>query len=244
LKKYLPEFLGVALALLSLNLWYLSSVAIENEILPISYDYIFKGLTVLIGAFIGALSAFKLNENRENKKEYKEKNTALNKALFTLIRKINAVKSMRNTFSPYKTDLDRAFSLPAAKPPSYNDLKFNFEELDFLLAEYPQLLMNLSIEQERFEQTFSAIEVRNNFYVNEVQPALNDLNLNNRKIVVADFADALGERLFQGSLNGAQTMYSLIESTDKSLVEVHDEFSKIAREIFPGEKFVKWQAEA
>ncbi|MFT6349503.1 MAG: hypothetical protein ACJAYB_002529, partial [Psychromonas sp.] len=53
-KEYLPEFLGVILALLLLNLWYLSSLAIENKMLPANLDYLYKGVTVLIGAFVGA----------------------------------------------------------------------------------------------------------------------------------------------------------------------------------------------
>lgn len=240
MKNYLPEFLGVILAGSILNLWYLSSIAVENEVLPISYDYVFKGLTVLTGAFIGAFSAFKLNAKRETNQIYNDQKIAINKAIFIGIRQINAVKSMLNLYSPYKNELDRAFNLPAVKPPSYDDLKFDFEGLSFLLEGHPQLLMKLSIEQERFEQAFIAIEVRNNLYVNEVQPLLSNLERNGKKIDITVLENALGERLFKGSINGAAMAYALMESSDLTLVEMHDEISKIARVVFPGEKFVKW----
>ena len=84
LKKYndyLPEFLGVILALLLLNLWYLSSLAIENKILPASLDYLYKGSTVLIGAFVGAFAAFKLKSKKDAQKKHREEKMAMNRAL-------------------------------------------------------------------------------------------------------------------------------------------------------------------
>jgi hypothetical protein len=72
LKKYndyLPEFLGVILALLLLNLWYLSSIAIEDKVLPANLEYLYRGVTVLVGAF----AAFKLkSKNDEEIKHTKE----------------------------------------------------------------------------------------------------------------------------------------------------------------------------
>lgn len=246
LKKYsdyLPEFLGVILALLLLNLWYLSSIAIENTILPVSLDYLYKGITVLIAAFVGAFSAFKLNSKKEDDKKYTEQKVAMNKAIFVSIRQINALKNMQKELSKYTKELDKAFKLPAMKPPCYDELKYDFDELSFLLEDHPQVMMNLVIEQERFEQAFNSIEIRNDFYVHDVQPALSKLALNGKDIIVSEFAKALGERLFEGALNGANTMYFHIEITNTSIVEMHDELSAVARKVFIGEKFVKWKPE-
>jgi len=247
LKKYsdyLPEFLGVILALSLLNLWYLSSIAIENKILPVSLDYLYKGVTVLIGAFVGAFSAFKLNSKKEEDKKYTEQKMSMNKAIFISIRQINAVKNIHKELSIYNTDLDKAFKLPAMKPPCYNELKYDFDELSFLLEDYPQAMMNLVIEQERFEQAFRTIEIRNDFYVNDIQPALSKLELHGKDMLIADLSQALGERLFKGAIHGAKIMYFHIEETDKSIIEMHDEISAIARKAFPGEKFIKWKPEA
>lgn len=241
---YLPEFLGVILALFLLNVWYLSSLAIEKQVLPVSLDYLYKGVTVLIGAFAGALSAFKLNSKKEDRKIYSAQKLAMNKAIFVNVRQINAVKNMLKEFSKYNSEFDKAFKLPAMKPPCYKELRFNFDELSFLLESYPQLMMNLVIEQERFEQAFDSIEIRNDFYVNEVQPALSHLQLNGKDVHISDFAESLGERLFEGSMNGANNMYSHIEKTDESIVLMHKELSIVARKFFPGEKFLKWTPEA
>ena len=235
LKKYddyLPEFLGVVLALLLLNVWYLSSLAIENKILPASLDYFYKGSTVLIGAFVGAFAAFKLKSKNDDEKRHKEEKMAMNKAIFVCVRQINAIKNMNKELSKYSSDLERAFKLPAMKPPAYEDLKYDYDELGFLLEEHPQLVMNLVIEQERFEQAFKSIEIRNEFYVKEVQPALSKLNLNGKNILITDFANALGERLFEGSINGAKTIYFHLEQADKSIIEIYDELIAVSRKAF------------
>ena len=229
------------LALLLLNLWYLSSISIENTVLPVSLDYLYKGITVLIAAFVGAFSAFKLNSKKEDDKKYTKQKLAMNKAIFVSIRQINALKNMQKEFAKYTNELDKAFKLPAMKPPCYDELKYNFDELSFLLEDHPQVMMNLVIEQERFEQAFSSIEIRNDFYVHDVQPVLSKLALNGKDIIVAEFAKALGERLFEGAINGANTMYFHIETTNTSIVEMHDELSVVARKVFIGEKFVKWK---
>lgn len=238
---YLPEFLGVILALLLLNLWYLSSFAIEYKILPVSLDYLYKGTVILIGAFVGAFSAFKLNSKNEEDKKYTEQKMAMNKALFVSIRQINAIKNMYKKLSQYNTELEKAFMLPAMKPPCYDELKYDFDELNFLLKDYPQTMMNLVIEQERFDQTFNSIQTRNNFYIHDVQPALSKHKLNRKNILVSDLANLLGERLFEGAINGAKSMYFHIESTDKSITEMHDEISKVAQKAFPNERFIKWK---
>lgn len=243
-KDYLPEFLGLTLAFLAMNLWYLSSLVVANDVIPVTYDYLAKGFTVLVGAFVGAYSAFRLNSKKEAEKEYKDQQVVMNNTLFTLIRQINAVKSIKKNFDEYENPLDRAFQLPAMKPPKYDDLTFDYDGLSFLLHDEPQFLMELTIEQSRFEQAFNAIEIRNDFYVNKLQPALSANNLNGRPMPIEEFQEKLGEMLFEGSINGAKSMYYHIEESDKSLVEMYNKASKLARKVFPGEKFIKWAPQA
>ncbi|MFT6349392.1 MAG: hypothetical protein ACJAYB_002413 [Psychromonas sp.] len=169
---------------------------------------------------------------------------AMNKVLFVSVRQINAIKNMRKEFSKFTLDLDKAFKLPAMKPPCYSELKYDFDELGFLLENHPQTMMKLVVEQQRFDQAFNSIEIRNDFYVNEVQPVIGKLGYNRKSVSVDDFAEALGERLFEGAINGANNMYFHIEATDKSIIEMYDEISVVARKVFPGEKFIKWKPEA
>lgn len=237
--EYLPYFLAVLYAFLLLNLWYLSAIAIEHKVLPIAWDYLFKGLTILIGAFTGAFSAFKLNSKKDENKRYKEQKMLMNKVLFISIRQINAIQCYCGNISKYSSDFERAFHLPALKPPTYADLNYNFNELSFLFEDHSQLMMNLAIEQERFEQTFDSITLRNDFLVNDVQPMLSELKLSKPNKVTDEFRAALGDRLYCGAITHARNMYYHLEEANTSINKMHEEIYIVASKIFPGESFIK-----
>ncbi|UPW17095.1 hypothetical protein M0C34_12635 [Agarivorans sp. TSD2052] len=241
LRNYQPEIFGVIVGLAILNIWYLSSVAIEESVVPKSYDYVIRAFTVAVGGFIGAFSAFRLKKHEEYKIDKNKQKSALNSALFVLIRQINAIQCVTRDFDKYKTSFDRGFSLPAMKPPDYSAVKQDVVNLNFLVEkDKAQMLMDLTIEQERFEQAISAIGIRNEFYVNEVQPALSFHDLNGKPLLWSEFEEKLGERLFQGSINGAETMYGLVYASEKSLQDKYTDLRKLAKELFPNEKFLKW----
>jgi hypothetical protein len=241
MRKYQPEILGVLMGLAVLNVWYLSSVAIEESVIPKSYDYLLRVLTVALGGFIGAFSAFWLKSYEDGRKDKQKQKSALNSALFVLVRQMNAIQCIKRDLDKFKTPLDRGLSLPAMKPPDYSNVKQDVECLHFLIEnDNASLLMDLMIEQERFEQAINSINIRNDFYVNEVQPALSFHALNGRPLPLSEFEEKLGERLFQGSLNGAEEMYDHIYASDFSLSEKYTALRELAVQLFPGEKFITW----
>lgn len=241
-KDYLPEFLGVMLCVFSLNLWYFSSLAIHNEAAPVFYDFIINGLIILIGAFFGSYSAFKLNDKKSIQENYLAEKAAINKGLFITCLMMNAIKSVCKSYGPYESSPSRPFNLPAIKPSNYDHLRFDFESLCFLLEDSPQLLMDLDVEQKRFEMVFSAILLRNNFYVNEVQPVLSDSGLSNGDVTKEALKKTLGDRLFYGLENYTNEIYFHLKLTDKSLNEMYEEIIAEAKKRFPNEKFIKWQS--
>lgn len=238
---YKPELIGVAIAAAVLNLWYLSSIAVEKSILPAYYDYFAKFITVAIGGFIGAYSAFYLRKLEENKKEYREYKNQVSHSLFILARMMNAVSNIKRDFDQYVLPFERGFCLPANKQPDYEDIDLGIKNLTFLIdRDMPNILMDLSLEQDRFSQAMSAIEIRNEFYVNELQPALSEHSLNGKSLTLDEYRELLGERIFEGAMNGAQTMYGLVEASDKSLEKTFKQLRGIAKEMFPKEKFINW----
>ena len=241
LRNYQPEIFGIIVALALLNIWYLSSITIEESVVPKSYDYLIRALTVAVGGFIGAFSAFWLKSYEEEKKDKERQKSALNSALFVLIRQINAIQCIKRDLEKFKTPFDRGLSLPAMKPPDYSSVKQDIVSLNFLIdRDNAQILMDLAIEQERFEQTINSINIRNDFYVNEVQPALSFHALNGRPLPLAEFEEKLGERLFQGAINGSAVLYEHVYATDVSLHEKYTELRELAKKLFPGENFVAW----
>ncbi|RFA36522.1 hypothetical protein CAL65_11190 [Alkalilimnicola ehrlichii] len=233
---YVIGSLGVFLtAVITLSLW--------ADVLETS-SALGAGAT-LLAAFLGAYFAFTLNEQRELRKARNEQKVALNRSLFVLARQANAIENYYRQVAPFTSPHERAFSMPAFKPPSYAQLAHDFDGLSFLLeSSEPQLLMELAVEQERFEQVIESIRIRNEFYVDEIQPALVEQGLTGRPLSVEELCQGLGEKLFGGAMDGARNVWEHLEASRKSLPDVHSELLGMGRELFPGESLVMWNTEA
>ena len=195
----------------------------------------------LIGTFFGALFAFRLQESKEKAKEVKARKTALNRALLVLGMHHNEIQNYIKELSPYVSEVDRAFNLPASQPVENLDLRQKFDELDFLLeSSNPNILVELIIEQQRFDQVMQAIKLRNNFYVNEVQPVFAAQGLNHRLVAREELREKLGERLFEGAITQVKMVYDHVGSSNDSLQEVFGKLRTVAKELFPSEGFVQF----
>lgn len=229
--KYLYAFVIIIITIIVL--WSLLNGSITTKELS-------GPLLAVLGTFFGALFAFRLNENKDYLKGRLENKAALSRALFTLARQANAINSIIKLLEPYKTDTQRALNLPAYKPPTYSDLKHNFEDLEFLLeTEYINLLMRLTVEQERFHQGFESLRIRSDFYISEVLPQMSLKSLQGKNLTDDELLDALGERIYETSVNYAKNLYFLFYENQKSIKQAHSELFNTAKKLFPKDKFIK-----
>ena len=197
------------------------------------------GLLALLGTLLGATLAFRLNEDKESKKEVAAQRSALNRALFVLARQKNAVALIARELEPFKTPFDRAFNFPAAKVAPYEDLIHRFEDLEFLLnTSDVNVVMRLTVEQERFHQMLETLRIRNEFYVRELQPEIARHRLNGKEASGEAVAELLGERLFGTAMNSAEILRDHVESSTKSIPEMHEELRIAAKRLYPNSKFV------
>jgi len=202
-------------------------------------------LLASLGTFLGALFAFRLNESKDELKRREEQRASLNRALFIIARQGSAVKSYTKFLVPFKTEVERAFNLPAYKPPNYDGLTQSFEEIDFLLEEdKANILMRLTVEDERFHQVFESIRIRNEFYVTEVLPELARHKFQGKAVSDRELFDALGERIFATAVTYSSGMYFLIEESMKSIPLMHNQLHSAAKELFPRMKFILVNTEA
>lgn len=196
----------------------------------------------LFGTFLGATFAFRLSEEREERKLRDAQREALNRSSFVLIRQANAIDQLVRDFERFPALFLKAFNMPAFKPPSYEALTHNLADLDFLIdSSNPGLLMELAIEQERFHQALESLRIRNEFYVDEVQPALEKLGLNRKTVSVEEMSELLGERCFEGAMNGADNAWQHLSASSLSIPSVHQALLKEAKILFPGRKFITYE---
>ena len=219
------------------------AVAVYSDLLP--PKELIAPVLSLFGTFFGATFAFRLNEDKEARKLNNSRREALNRALFVLVRQANAIRQIARDFERFPAPFERAFNLPALKPPPYQDLVHSLSDLDFLLeSTNPGLLMELAIEQERFHQAFESLKVRNEFYIGEVQPALAKLALNGKSVSIEQTANLLGERLFGGAMNGAEFAWQHLSASNLSIPIVHKALLLQAKALFPRHKFITYDAAA
>lgn len=134
----------------------------------------------------------------------------------------------------------RSLNMPAFHPPLYADLVHDFGALEFLLdTENPNLLVELSVEQEGFHQVLESLRIRKEFYVREVQPLISSKELNGKRISFDELAAALGDRVFGEAMNGAQVVSELFAASSTGIPKVHKSLFLVAKELYPEHKFIE-----
>ena len=103
--------------------------------------------------------------------------------------------------------------------------------------------MDLSIGQERFEQTINAINLRKEFIVKELQPVISSSGINRKLLSPDEVKATLGEYLFEGAHNYTSTMYEMVNHSFTSLHEIFVGLRKLATKLFPEENFFRIKQE-
>jgi hypothetical protein len=199
------------------------------------------GLFAMLGTFLGALLAFRLQQAKEAAAEVARRKAALNRALLVLGVHYNGISNHLPYLAPFKTDIELAFNLPALQPPERTVMQQKFDELDFLIeSETPQVLLDLIVEQDRYEQAMQAIRQRNSFYVDHVQPQLALHGLNETRVSNKQLRETIGDYLFGGALQGAVTMKEHLVASNTSLPQAAAALRAVAKRLYPNEKFVQF----
>ena len=200
-----------------------------------------KALFPLLGTFVGAFLAFRLQEYREELKDEKTRRVSLNRALLVLGVQHNEIRGYLILTAPYKSEIEMAFNFPAIQPQEKLEVSQKFDDLDFLLeSSDPNLLFELIIEQGRFDQAIESIRVRNIFYVRELQPVLAAKKINRKSLSRIELEAEVGEYLFGSAVNGANSMISHVRKSNESLPALFEKLRKVSKQLYPSEKFVEF----
>ncbi len=164
----------------------------------------------------------------------------LNKALFILLRQINAVEGFGQEIDKFPEDEKLAFMMPAYKENDYYDLKLDFDGLAFLSStKYTQDLFNLTIEQERFEQVLESLRIRHKHYQEKVMPEMIASGLTDRKANLEEYIRKLSVESYKGAIQGAKQMRSEINAYRESSLRMHKRLNSLSKELFPGRGFIE-----
>jgi len=235
--ELMPYIWGAFVGLLTLNLWYFSALAIDKSVVPVRFEIVVALVGAVVGPFVGAYAAFRLQAREKLSERQKERKAALNAGLFTLLMQLNAVRNIKKDIEPYRTEIARAFLLPAFKHPDYSGLKQDTQSLSFLAElDYVDLLQEVHLEQIKFEQTLVSIERRNAFYETNIAPYPSTgraaLEISHNILTIK------GPEVCDEAIRAAKEIYLHLEESDKSLEKAFANLRKTAKELFRDEKFV------
>ena len=236
-KEYQPEIYGVTFCILLLNVWYLSGLAIENDVVPNGLDILIRFIIPLMSGFFGAYSAFKLKELQEAKQQLNLEVFSLQEAAFTLVRQMNAIESLRENLNEYKNSKNRTIELKAFQMFNYKSIRINIDNLTFLITKgHSNLLFQLSREQESFEITIDAIEIRSDFHISKFQPEFEKIQID-KNYKIEDLKRDIGMGLY-GSLEVfTDNVYEAVERTFESQQSSLAALQLVAKELYPDSNF-------
>lgn len=247
LEDYLPYLVGVLVALLALNLWYLSSLAVTEKVVPSTYGYFASLAIAILGTFSGAAAAFYLNERKETRQLVRARVNLLRAAQFRLIQQINTLETVNRVLAEHKDSEARHIYLPGKLRSSQRGKLLEISDLEFILEDHdPNLLMALSVEQERFETAIAVVEDRYDFHLNQFQPALEPLeNLEPGRTATTDeVRQTVGERIWLTAISHSDNVYKHVPETVESLLATLEDLTALAKESYSQYKFIEFQLTA
>jgi hypothetical protein len=216
-----------------------------NEFIQSGSETVIKFMIPLVATFCGAFYANYRQNLREHKKELDEQVTALNKALFTLLRQINVlVDIQQNVLDEFRENELKAFILPTLAINEYSDIKFDFNSLAFMLNQKFEsikgvnTIQDLLLEQERFEQTLNSIKFRTKHHIEIIDPKLSEYLAKNPSSTFEEGIKSLREADKIKSINYTNQVYMHIDETVKSSKETYIKLYEYSKKHFPNLKFL------
>jgi len=246
LKKYRydPVVTGLFTGIGFVVLWYFSSLAIENEVIPKYFEYIIRFFTVLVASLSGALAAFWFNgrieekkNERDEKRKTEERVAILNRALLNVVLQLNAIGNIQKLLSRFKNIHEHAFKMPAEK--NFNEKIFvNIDEISLIITDFPQLLLELSVEQDAFIQTVESLKVRHEHFLKELQPKMNELGLLDRECTIGEYEHLLPYHIFKGAYDSANNLISNVTSSKIGLEDKFEKLREACKKRYPNYEFM------
>ncbi|MEW5056527.1 MAG: hypothetical protein AB1Y25_02795 [Cycloclasticus sp.] len=204
---------------------------------------IFIGLITLSAAFMGAYSAFALQNRKHERERTTAKVEAGNKAIFNLVRSYNTFLAFKKQFiDPFENDPGKFVSIP----PSIGfegKANFDFDSLTYLFQiGDPNILGELSSFQAEVEATIALILQRSHMHLNGVQPAMEKSGVvDGQDIYSNQLKEILGNRLFVIMVQGTDQMIEGVNSIILNAEKLIEKLHKIHIKNYKGHIILKMQ---
>ena len=133
----------------------------------------------LVGAFVGAWSAFKLNQLRELKKEKQEHVSAGNNAIFTLYQMWESLSAYKSeVLDPFRGQDNAWLIMKVVYTEQYSAVKIDIDRAGFLLdTKFSDVCRKLYIAQTKYNVDFVVIRKRTELFLDTVSPKIERMEI-------------------------------------------------------------------
>ena len=194
-----------------------SPVAHDSHNKGVTADAIANGFSTLVGALIGAMLAYWLQNKLLRRQEKNNARLSAHRTMFSLLQQINTIMLIQRDYVFANLDSPARFITIMPTPPFDPDKSvLNINDLTFLLdtKEGRAVLYELYIAQENYVTAINHWNLRSNIHVQQVQPALAAAGiLPGSPVTLESFENALGP---------------LLHATENSLMTLRRAFEKLA----------------
>lgn len=111
-------------------------------------------------------------------------------------------------------------------------------ELALILTDSPQLLLDISIEQDGFIQTIESLNVRNEFYVGVLQPQMSKAELLDRICSLDEYSSKLSPGTFKTAYSSIENVISNVQSSHAGLKSKISSLRSESKNKYPQYKFM------
>ncbi|MBI3609231.1 MAG: hypothetical protein HY204_00845 [Nitrospirae bacterium] len=208
------------------------------------YNMFISAVVTLASAFLGAWSAFKLEDRARKRKKQEDNIAAGNRAIFMLTRMFNELGNIQQqVIDPVRKREAKSITMLPLLTQNYDDLRFEVNNLTFLLeTEYRQILMQLLIEESRFHAAIQLLNERSKLHLREVQPLLKRAGIvEGVEYSKEQIEAALGPYTFPQILRSTEQVISHIDQTVDSLLEMGERLNGALKSLFPDSKFIRFK---
>lgn len=218
-------------------------VAVSEVNLPIDSSVWFSAAATLVAAFVGAWSAFKLQDRAKNRENTAQNIAAANRALFTLLWQSNSLKLLQRDFlDTYRESPGRHIEIKPLPPQSEANSKFSLEDLSFMAEpKHQNLLFKLLLEEARYGEAVKTVNMRSQL-LTEVQIMIEKRGImHGGQYSGEELRAAMGDYAYHQLKALTDALYFHVDRTVESTIEAKDELRKALKEIFPNEKFIDYE---
>lgn len=208
------------------------------------YDTLISAMVTLAAAFLGAWSAFKLEDRARKRKKVEENIAAGNRAIFMLLRMFNELFNIQQqVIEPVREHPAKSIVMLPLLTRDFDELRFEVDNLSFLLeTKNRQILMELLVEENRFHTAIRLLNERSNLHLRKAQPLLEKAGIVEGGEYTKDqVAGALGQRIFNQLQRYTDQVIWHIDQSIMYLQEASKRLHSALTNMYPDTKFIRFE---